>query len=237
MLTEPDLLVPGEQLLLPLQARQDVTLADLPAQAFAPVLSALRQLTEGTLDQVYVWGEAGAGRSLLLSAFIAEASRQLGQAVLLPLRQVVFLPPEMLDGLESCPLIVLDDIEAVAGWPAWEEGLFNLYNRLREQGGRLLVTASTPPAGLPLQLPDLRSRLARSSVYALPAPDDAVRQELLLTAAQRRAWQLEPEVARYLLERGPRRLGRFMDLIERLDQHALRERRPLTVPLVRSLLG
>lgn len=233
---ESDLLMPGEQLLLPLQARQDVTLADLPARAFAPVLAALQELTAGSLDQVYVWGEAGAGRSLLLSAFVAEASRQLGQAILLPLRQVVFLPPEMLEGLEACPLIVLDDIEAVAGWPAWEEGLFNLYNRLREQGGRLLVTASTPPAGLPLQLPDLRSRLARSSVYALPAPDDAVRQELLLTAAQRRAWQLEPEVARYLLERGPRRLGRFMDLIERLDQHALRERRPLTVPLVRSLL-
>jgi len=233
----PELSMPAEQLLLPLHARQDISLADLPAHAFAPVLSALDQLVAGDLDQLLIWGEAGAGRSLLLSAFVAEASRRLGHAVLLPLRQVVFLSPEMLDGLEACPLVALDDIEAIAGWPAWEEGVFNLYNRLRERGGRLLVTAATPPAGLPLQLPDLRSRLARSSVYALPAPDDGVREELLRATAQRRAWQLEPEVARYLLERGPRRLGRFMDLVERLDRLALRERRPLTVPLARQLLG
>ena len=36
-----DWTMPEEQLLLPLQSRHDVALADLPAQAFAPVLSAL----------------------------------------------------------------------------------------------------------------------------------------------------------------------------------------------------
>ncbi|WP_146089274.1 DnaA regulatory inactivator Hda, partial [Amnimonas aquatica] len=166
--------MPEEQLLLPLQGRSDITLADLPARAFAPVLSALAQLRAGQLGEVCIWGAPGAGRSLLLSAFVSDVARDAGQAVLLPLRQVVFMPPEMLDGLESCPLIVLDDIEAVAGWPAWEEGLFNLYNRLQASGGRLLFSACTPPSGLPLQLPDLRSRLARASAHALPAPDDDV---------------------------------------------------------------
>lgn len=232
-----DLFMPQEQLLLPLQSRQDVSLADLPAAAFAPVLSALQQLMQGALTQVHVWGEPGSGRSLLLSAFVAEAAQQLGHSVLLPLRQVVFLSPEMLQGLESCPLIVLDDIEAVAGWPEWEEGLFNLYNRLQEQGGKLLVTAATPPAGLPLQLPDLRSRLARASVHALPVPDDAVRLELLQTTAQRRGWPLEAELMRYLVERGPRRLGRFMDVLDKLEQRAQREKRGITVPLARAVLG
>ena len=106
--------MPEEQLLLPLQGRSDITLADLPARAFAPVLSALAQLRAGQLGEVCIWGAPGAGRSLLLSAFVSDVARDAGQAVLLPLRQVVFMPPEMLDGLESCPLIVLDDIEAVA---------------------------------------------------------------------------------------------------------------------------
>ena len=229
--------MPEEQLLLPLQSRQDVTLADLPAQAFAPVLSALDQLMAGSLQQLHVYGEPGSGRSLLLSAFVAAASQQLGHSILLPLRQVVFLPAEMLQGLESCPLIVLDDIEAVAGWPEWEEGLFNLYNRLQEQGGRLLVSAAMVPAELPLQLPDLRSRLARASVHALPAPDDDIRQELLQTTAARRDWQLEPELVRYLIERGPRGIGRFMAMLDKLEQRALREKRAITVPLARAVLG
>lgn len=232
-----DLFMPEEQLLLPLQSRQDVALADLPAQAFAPVLSALEQLMSGALTQLHVYGEPGSGRSLLLSAVAAEAAHRLGQCILLPLRQVVFLPADMLQGLESCPLVVLDDIEAVAGWPEWEEGLFNLYNRLQEQGGRLLVSAAMIPADLPLQLPDLRSRLARASVHVLPTPDDAIRQELLQTIAQRRDWQLEPELVRYLIERGPRGLGRFTTMLDKLEQRALREKRGITVPLARAVLG
>lgn len=232
-----DLFMPEEQLLLPLQSRQDVTLADLPAQAFAPVLSALEQLMSGALTQLHVYGEPGSGRSLLLSAVAAEAAQRLGHCILLPLRQVVFLPADMLQGLESCPLVVLDDIEAVAGWPEWEEGLFNLYNRLQEQGGRLLVSAAMIPADLPLLLPDLRSRLARASVHVLPTPDDAIRQELLQTIAQRRDWQLEPELVRYLIERGPRGLGRFTAMLDKLEQRALREKRGITVPLARAVLG
>ena len=232
-----ELFMPEEQLLLPLQSRQDVTLADLPAQAFAPVLSALDQLMIGSLQQLHVYGEPGSGRSLLLSAFAAAAAQRLGQCILLPLRQVVFLPADMLQGLESCPLIVLDDIEAVAGWPEWEEGLFNLYNRLQEQGGRLLASAAMVPADLPLQLPDLRSRLARASVHVLPTPDDSIRQELLQTIAARRDWQLEPELVRYLIERGPRGLGGFMVMLDKLEQRALREKRAITVPLARAVLG
>lgn len=229
--------MPEEQLLLPLQARQDVMLADLPALAFAPVLSALDQLRAGELTQVYVWGEPGCGRSLLLSAFFAETAHEFAQTVFLPLRQVVFMPPEMLEGLETCDLVVLDDVDALAGWPAWEEALFNLYNRLAAKGGRLLVTAAVPPASLTLALPDLCSRLALSSVYALPTPDDDVREELLRNTVARRVWPLEAEVARYVLERGPRRLGLFMQFIDRLEARAQRERRALTVPLVRALLS
>lgn len=233
---QADLFMPEEQMLLPLQARQDVQLGDLPARAFADVLSALRQLVAGELTQLHIWGPSGAGRTLLVNAFMADAGRSFARPLLLPLREVVFLSPDMLEGLESCDLIVLDDIEAVAGWADWEEALFNLYNRLQAQGGRLLVTAATPPSGLPLRLPDLCSRLARASVHALPVPDDDVRQELLQTIAARRAWQLDPDVARALLARGPRRLGGFMRLLDRLDAQALRERRPLTLPLLRSLL-
>ena len=232
-----DWTMPEEQLLLPLQSRHDVALADLPAQAFAPVLSALEQLMTGALTQLHIYGEPGSGRSLLLSAFAAEAAHRLGQCILLPLRQVVFLPADMLQGLETCPLVVLDDIEAVAGWPEWEEGLFNLYNRMQEQGGRLLVSAATVPTDLPIQLPDLRSRLARASVHALPLPDDSIRQELLQIHASRRDWHLEPELVRYLIERGPRGLGRFTAMLDKLEQRALREKRGITVPLVRAVLG
>lgn len=228
--------MPEEQLLLPLQARHDLSLADIPPQAFASVLSALSQLMQGQLSQVYIWGEPGSGRSLLLSALMASQSNA-SHAVLLPLKQVVFMPVEMLDGLEQCPLVVLDDIDALQHWPQWQEAVFHFYNRMKAVGGRLLVTGAQPPSDLPLGLADLRSRMAASSVYALPACDDAVRSELLVVAATRRGWDLGDDLVSYLLSRGPRRLGQFWGLIEQLDKLTLQQKRPLTIPLIRECLS
>lgn len=228
--------MPEEQLLLPLQARHDLSLADIPPQAFASVLSALSQLMLGQLSQVYIWGEPGSGRSLLLSALMASQSNA-SHGVLLPLKEVVFMPVEMLDGLEQCPLVVLDDIDALAQWPQWQEAVFHFYNRMQAVGGRLLVTGAQPPSDLPLGLADLRSRMAVSSVYALPACSDAVRSELLVVAAARRGWDLGEDIVSYLLSRGPRRLGRFWELIEQLDKLTLQQKRPLTIPLIRECLS
>lgn len=231
-----DLFMPQEQLLLPLLARHDLSLADIPPQAFADVLSALTQLRQGQLAQVYVWGEPGSGRSLLLSAFMASETIA-SQAVFLPLKQVVFMPEEMLEGLEQCPLVVLDDIDALAQWPQWQEAVFHLYNRLLANGGRLLVTGAQPPTDLPLGLADLRSRMAASSVYALPRCSDEVRHELLAVASRRRGWNLSDEFVAYMLSRGPRRLGQFWALIEQLDKLTLQHKRPLTIPLLRECLA
>jgi|TARA_R110001592_G_scaffold4511_9_gene25400 DnaA family protein len=231
-----DLFMPQEQLLLPLQARHDLSLADIPPQAFASVLSALTQLMQGQLSQVYIWGEPGSGRSLLLSALMASQSNA-SHAVMLPLKQVVFMPVEMLDGLEQCPLVVLDDIDALRQWPEWQEAVFHFYNRMKAVGGRLLVTGAQPPADLPLGLADLRSRMAASSVYALPACSDEVRSELLAVAGARRSWNLGDDTVAYLLSRGPRRLGQFWALIEQLDKFTLQQKRPLTIPLIRECMN
>lgn len=236
LLVTDDLWMPEEQLLLPLQARHDLSLSDIPPQAFAEVLSALQQLGEGVLSQVYLWGEPGSGRSLLLSALMASQANA-SHAVLLPLKQVVFMPVEMLDGLEHCPLVVLDDVDAMAHWPQWQEAVFHFYNRLKAAGGRLLVTASQPPSELPLALADLCSRLATSNVYALPSCSDGVREELLQVAAARRGWALHDDMSGYILSRGPRRLGQFWGLIEALDKRALQTRRPVTIPLIRDCLA
>lgn len=225
-------LVDSGQLLLPLQPTREVSLSELSTPVLDPVRSALDQLVDGEMSALYLWGASGSGRSLLLQAFC----NRVGEAVLLPMRHVVFMPPELLDGLEGSRFVVLDDIDAIAGFPAWEEAVFHLLNRLQAQNGRLLVSAHTAPALTPIQLPDLRSRLAAMTVYAMPAPDDSLREALLDQAVQQRGWALADDVRRYLIERGPRRLSSFLRLIDQLDTTALRERRALTVPLVRSVL-
>lgn len=226
----------AEQLLLNLRPRPDARLSDFAAPTYEDLLAAAQTLLATPGELLYVHGEPGQGRSHLLAALCGEAERQGLSAVLLPLAELATEDPALLAGLEDHALLACDDVEAVAGNPAWEEALFHLFNRARAAGCRLAFSAALPPAHTGFRLPDLRSRLAMAPCWALALPDDASRQLLMETAARRRDLVLEPDVLRYLLTRGPREPGRLLALLADLDRNSLIAGRRLTIPFVRQVL-
>lgn len=143
----------------------------------------------------------------------------------------------MLSGLENVSLICLDDIEAIAGQEKLEEALFHLFNRVRANNQRLLITGSTAPANLNIKMPDLRSRLAWGIAYQLKALSDDQKLSALRQRAQSRGLQLDPTVGRFLLRRCPRNMRELFATLEALDQASLVQQRRLTIPFVKEVLG
>lgn len=225
------------QLPLALALRHAPSLRDFVPGTNQVVVDALRRSLDGDGETLlYLFGPQGSGRSHLLLGQCAAAQGLGLRCAYLPLAARTELAPQMLDGLEDLDLVAADDVEALAGDAAWEQALFGLFNRCRDRGTRLLFSADRGPAALPLQLADLRSRLAWGLTLGLRPLDDAGRRALLETLATRRALDLGDEVTRYLMERGPRDPGRLVALIERLDRDSLAEQRRLTIPFVRDLL-
>src|SRR3546814_13533324 len=77
------------------------------------------------------------------------------------MREVLAYGPEALQGFEQQPLLVLDDIDAVADQRDWVLALLRLIDRRRADGYSFLLSASAPPEHLPVALPDLRRSEAR----------------------------------------------------------------------------
>ena len=186
---------------------------------------------------LYLWGESASGKSHLLQAACQQAQSNNLQPAYLPLRREHGLKPEMLEGLESFALVCLDDLERIAGNAEWERAIFNLFNLLRESGAQLLVAADRPPAKLPLDLPDLASRLTWGPCYHLLPLDDEGRLELLLASAERRGMSMSVETASFLLQRTPRDIHFLSLLMDRLDSASLAAQRRLTIPFVREILN
>lgn len=225
-----------EQLLLNLRPRPDARLSDFQAPAWADLLAAVDAFLAAPGSLLYLRGEAGQGRSHLLAALCGEAERRGMSTVLLPLGELRGESPGLLEGLEAQDLVACDELEQVAGDPAWEEGLFHLFNRARAAGCRLLFSAARGPAGCGIRLPDLVSRLSQAPCWTLAQPDDPSREALLLAAARRHELVLEPEVLRYLLARGPREPGRLLALVADLDRQSLVAGRRMTIPFARQVL-
>lgn len=185
---------------------------------------------------VYVWGEGGTGKTHLLQAACHQAADEGLRTAYIPLGSWRELSVALLEGLEAADLVCIDDIAAIAGHQAWEAALFHLYNRLRDAGGTLLVSGSLPPASLPLELPDLRSRLAWGMVFQLRALDDEEKLAGLRQRARARGLELPEKVGRYLLQRCPRDMATLFRLLETLDQASLAAQRRLTIPFVRAVM-
>ncbi|MEH6468908.1 MAG: DnaA regulatory inactivator Hda [Porticoccus sp.] len=195
-----------------------------------------RQLMSGEESFVYLWGPQDSGISHLLQASCHRAAANGLQVQYLPLAELLDYPPhQLLENLEHMPLICLDDIQLVAGRPVWEEALFSLYNRVRQANGRLLVGADCAPRELPLQLPDLQSRLGWGPVFQLQASDDDVKTLILQFRASRRGMELGDDVARFLINRTARDLSGLMACLDTLEGASLEARRKLSIPFVKQV--
>lgn len=218
----------GRQLALAVQLRETASFASYWAGGNAETVAALRALRDPTL----LYGPPRSGRTHLLQA----VCREHGGAYL-PLREAAAYGPEALEGLESAPLLALDDLDAVAGERDWELALLRLVDRRRAAGKPFLVSAAAPPEHLPLALPDLRTRLAACVVLGLAPLGDAERAALLKDRARARGLVLPEELTRWLLHTQARSPGALVEALDALDRASLREKRRLTLPFAQAVLG
>ena len=198
-----------------------------------------RMLREGIAAEgefIYLWGGHGSGKTHLLQAVCHQVSARAQPLAYFPMRETAKLPAEILEGVEQLPLVIVDDVDAVAGRAEWERGLFHLYNRVRERDGNLIMAGCHSPAAIAIELPDLRTRLAAGLVLQLRALNDQDKAEALRLQARQRGMVMPEEVAGYLLRRCPRDMAALFSLLDVLDQASLAAQRKLTVPFVKEVL-
>jgi DnaA family protein len=200
-------------------------------------VAGLRQLVRET-GQASLWvlGAPGVGKTHLLQASCALAGQRGLTSAYLPLASSKDLVPGLLGGLEQVDFVALDDVDSIAGQPAWEQALFTLYNELLELGGRLACSAQMPPAGVGFALPDLASRLSACVVHRLQPLAERDQGLALRRRAAHRGLELPDETLSYLTRRAPRDFAALCRLLDELDTEALAAQRRLTVPFVRQVL-
>ncbi len=198
------------QLALGISPDPEPTLENFVPGANAELVARLRALGDGTLPEaiVYLWGEAGSGRSHLLAAAARAATRAGG-------------------------ITVADDVETLDD--GGQRVLFNAINAARESAGAVLAAGNAPPAQLALR-EDLRSRLGWGLIYQVRPLTDAERAVYLRDQADRRGMRLADEVIWYLLTHVRRDLPSLAAILGALDRLSLERQRHVTLPLVREAL-
>ena len=193
---------------------------------------------------IYLWGEAGSGKSHLLQAVCQKAHERTSEQaspdhnrpVYLPMQELINLSPGVLEGMEDMNPVCIDDVQCIAGNKEWEIAFFHLFNRLRDQGIRLIISATAAPNQIGIQLPDLVTRLGWGAVYQLHSLNDEGKRIVLQQRATQRGLQLPDDVVQFVLRRSVRDMNSLFELLDKLDVASLAEQRKLTIPFVKQYL-
>jgi len=173
-----------------------------------------------------LYGPAGCGKSHL-----AQVWRKRSDA--LELARDALLVEELRERLGPRRAAIVEDADRGVD----EEALLHVYNTLAECRGHLLLTARVPPARWRLTLADLRSRLLAAPAVAVAAPDETLLAAVLVKLFADRQLRVGAELIAFLLPRMERSFEGAARLVAALDGAALAAKRPLTMPLARSVLA
>lgn len=226
------------QLTLPLSGVPDPDFASFYPKGNEQLLYRLQQLGRGDERGLfYLWGSRSAGKSHLLQALCLQAQQQAIGCLYLAGRELLRLQADVLAEMQDWDLLCIDDVDHLLGGANWEEALFHLYNRQRDAGASLVVTASLPPRQLPPLLADLESRFMAMECYQVHSLTDDDKCHVLCQAARQRGFALNDEVAAFILQRSSRDMLSLQQVLQRLDQQSLSQQRLITLPFVKQVMG
>jgi chromosomal replication initiation ATPase DnaA len=169
-------------------------------------------------------GPQGSGKSHL-AAIWAEAT---GARVL----SAKLLPHSDLPAAFATGALVLEDLEFEG---LDERALFHLLNFAREQAANVLITSRSPLTTFPVIIRDLASRMRAVPSAALAAPDDALLRALIVKLAVDRQMAVDESLVSYVANRIERSFAAAHHAVQRLDEEAMRQHRPVTRALAVEL--
>ena len=117
-----------------------------------------------------------------------------------------------------------------------EEELFHAWNQAQETG-RAMVMITDGEAPWPVNLPDLRTRLAVTPVTRIAEPDDVLFAGLINLLFADRGLHIPTEAVKFITQRVHRDYVTAERVVEAIDRHAFAERARLTLPTIRRALG
>lgn len=171
-----------------------IAVADRPAHAFNPL---------------FIYGGVGLGKTHLMHAIGHRAIE------LRPETQVLYVSSEKFtndliksimnqktdefrDRYRSADILMIDDVQFIAGKEATQEEFFHTFNDLYQSGRQIIVSSDKPPKAIPTLEDRLRSRFEGGLIVDVQAPDFETRTAILSRKGQSLGIQVPSDVLEYV---------------------------------------
>lgn len=224
-----------KQLLLDISPPALPTLENFVPGRNVELFQTLKNIIAGSEQErfIYLWGENGSGKSHILQAIAEAFTRNKLNAIYIDCN-ILQNKNRKFPVINNIDCLTIDNVDHLNS--STQINLFNIYNYIRDECHSLmLVSGSVAPSQLNLRK-DLVTRLGWGLVYQIHVLSDDEKIQAMKEHAKRKGFELSHDVCNYLLRHIKRDLPSLIATLDALDLFSLREKRPITIPMLRKVL-
>ncbi len=198
-------------------------------------------------NPLFLYGGAGLGKTHLMHA-IGHAVREAD-----PTARIVYVTSEMFtnDLLEALragknvefrqryrnvDLLMIDDIQFIAGKQSTQEEFFNTFNTLHNAGKQIVISSDRPPKEIKTLEERLSSRFEWGLVADLQAPDLETRTAILRNRAQNEHVKVGDDVINFIAENFVDNIRKLEGSLNRVIMYSRLKRMPITLSFAKEAM-
>ncbi len=162
-----------------------------------------------TYNPLFIYGDVGLGKTHLLQAIGHEMLKNNPNTKILYVNSEKFTNDfinavkegkarEFKDRYRRVDLLLIDDIQFIAGKEQTQEEFFHTFNELHQQGKQVVLTSDRPPKAIPALEDRLRSRFEWGMIADIGAPDLETKIAILQRKAQEKGFFISVDLLRLI---------------------------------------
>ncbi|MFH1098555.1 MAG: chromosomal replication initiator protein DnaA [Candidatus Uhrbacteria bacterium] len=221
---------------------------ELAHAACQAVATAVIESKPKPYNPLFVYGGVGLGKTHLLQAVGNHALQQLPSARVRYVTCEQFMTDfittvragrgkEFHDRYRSVDLLLIDDIQFIAGKDGTQEAFFHTFNHLHQNDKQVVLTSDRPPKAIPALEDRLRSRFEWGMIADIQNPDLETRVAILETKCRERNFSIAAEVLRYLATNIQSNVRELEGVLNKFSTFVQFHKVPATIEVARQIIA
>ena len=136
----------------------------------------------------------------------------------------------------SVDMLLIDDIQFIAGKKQTEEEFFNTFNALTEQGKQIVLTSDRPPKEMQILNERIQSRLESALIADINPPDFETRVGIINSKAKMMNFQIPENVVYFIAEQIKTNTRQLEGVVKKLKACVNLRHENITVALAKNFI-